>query len=41
MQLEDWKKILLKTSNSLENAIKALHTGGLQIALVVDSKGKL
>ena len=39
--MEDWKKIILKTSDSLENAIKVLHSGGLQIALVVDKKGKL
>jgi dTDP-glucose pyrophosphorylase/predicted transcriptional regulator len=39
--LKDWSKILLKTSDSLEKAIKVLHVGGLQIALVVDNKGKL
>jgi dTDP-glucose pyrophosphorylase len=39
--LEDWSKILLKSSDSLENAIQVLHRGGLQIALVVDNIGKL
>ena len=39
--MEDWTKILLKSSDSLESAIKVLHVGGLQIALVVDNKGKL
>ena len=39
--MKDWSEILLKTSDSLENAIKVLHAGGLQIALVVDNKGKL
>ena len=39
--MKDWSEILLKTSDSLENAIKVLHVGGLQIALVVDNKGKL
>jgi len=39
--LEDWSKILLKSSDSLEKAIKVLHGGGLQIALISDKKGKL
>jgi len=39
--LKDLSKIFLKTSDSLESAIKVLHVGGLQIALVIDSKGKL
>ena len=39
--MKDWSEILLKISDSLENAIKVLHVGGLQIALVVDNKGKL
>ena len=39
--MEDWSKILLKSSDSLEKAIKVLHNGGLQIALISDKKGKL
>jgi len=39
--LKDWSEILIKTSDSLEDAVKVLHVGGLQIALVVDNKGKL
>ena len=39
--MKDLSKIFLKTSDSLESAIKVLHVGGLQIALVIDSKGKL
>ena len=39
--MEDWSKILLKSSDSLEKAIKVLHDGGLQIALISDKKGKL
>jgi len=41
MELKDWTKVLLKSSDSLENAIQTLHLGGLQIALVVDNAGKL
>jgi len=39
--MKDWSKVTLKTSDSLETAIKVLHDGGLQIALVVDKNGKL
>ena len=39
--MTDWSKVTLKTSDSLETAIQVLHDGGLQIALVVDKKGKL
>ena len=39
--MEDWLKILLMSSDSLEKAIKVLHDGGLQIALISDKKGKL
>ena len=39
--MKDWTKVLLKSSNSLENAIQVLHLGGLQIALVIDNAGKL
>jgi dTDP-glucose pyrophosphorylase len=39
--LEDWSEVLLKTSDSLEDAIKVLHVGGLRVSLVVDNKGKL
>jgi len=39
--LKDWSEVTLKTSDSLETAIKVLHAGDLQIALVVDNKGRL
>ena len=39
--MKDWSEVILKTSDSLETAIKVLHAGGLQIALVTDKKGKL
>ena len=39
--MKDWSEVTLKTSDSLETAIKVLHTGGLQIALVVDKNGEL
>ena len=39
--MKDWSEITIKTSDSLENAIKVLHDGGLQIALVVDKNGGL
>jgi dTDP-glucose pyrophosphorylase len=39
--LEDWSKVLLKPSDSLEKAINVIHKGGLLIALVIDEKGKL
>ena len=39
--MNNWSEITLKTSDSLESAIEVLHAGGLQIALVVDNKGKL
>ena len=39
--MKNWSKVTLKTSDSLETTIKILHSGGLQIALVVDNKGKL
>ena len=39
--MKDWTKVTLKTSDSLETAIKVLHEVGLQIALVIDKKGKL
>ena len=39
--MKDWSEVILKTSDSLETAIKVLHNGGLQIALVADKKGKL
>jgi CBS domain-containing protein len=39
--LKNWTKILIKPSDVLETAIKVLHAGGLQIALVTDKKGKL
>jgi len=39
--LKDWSEVTLKLSDSLETAIKVLHAGGLQIALVTDKKGKL
>ena len=39
--MKDWSEIILKTSDSLETVIKVLHAGRLQIALVVDKKGRL
>ena len=39
--MKDWSEVTLKTSDALETAIKVLHAGGLQIALVLDNKGKL
>ena len=39
--MKDWSEVILKTSDPLERAIKVLHAGGLQIALVADKKGKL
>ena len=39
--MKDWSEVTLKTSDSLETAIKVLHAGDLQIALVVDNKGRL
>ena len=39
--MKDWSEVTLKISDSLETAIKVLQDGGLQIALVVDKKGKL
>jgi len=39
--LEDCSEILLKTSDSIEDAIKVLNSKGLRIALVVDNKDKL
>lgn len=39
--MEEWSKILLKSSDSLEVAINVLHMGGLQIALVVNNNRKL
>ena len=38
--MKDWSEVTLKTSDSLETAIKVLHAGGLQIALVVDKNGR-
>ena len=39
--MKDWSEITLKALDSLESAIKVLHTGGLRVALVVDDNGKL
>jgi len=39
--LKSWKEILLKPSDTLEYAIKVLHSGGVRIALVVDSDTNL
>jgi len=39
--LKDWSAITLKTSNSLEDAIRVLDSGGLRVALVVNKQGKL
>jgi len=37
----NWKQILLKPDNTLEEAIKTLHEGGCRITLIVDDDGKL
>ena len=39
--MKDWSKVTLKTSDSLKTAIKVIHVGQLQIALVVDNNGGL
>ncbi len=39
--MKNWKKILLKPTNSIETTIQVLHSGGIRIALVVDSNNKL
>jgi len=39
--MSDWKKILLDSTESLENSIKVLHEGGYRIALVVDDCKRL
>jgi len=39
--MKDWSEITLKVSDTLESSIRVLHAGGLQVALVVDSKKKL
>jgi len=39
--LKDWKEILLKPTDSLEDAIQVIHYGGARIALVVDGNTKL
>ena len=39
--MEDWTRILIKPSDTLEDAIKALHSGGARIVLVVDENTKL
>ena len=37
----NWKQILLKPDNTLEEAIKTLHEGGCRITLIIDDDGKL
>jgi dTDP-glucose pyrophosphorylase len=37
----DWKKILIRSNDSLETAIEVLHKGGCRIALVTDTHNKL
>ena len=39
--MKDWKKILLKPTDTLETAIKVLHVGGMRIALVATEKYEL
>jgi len=36
--LEDWSEVLLKTSDSLEDAVKVLHVGGLRFLLLLITK---
>ncbi len=39
--MTDWKKILIRSNDSLETAIEVLHKGGCRIALVTDTHNKL
>jgi dTDP-glucose pyrophosphorylase len=39
--LNNWSKVAIHLSDTLEIAIKVLHSGGLRVALVVDERGKL
>lgn len=39
--MKNWSEVRLNIKDTLETAIRTLHDGGLQIALVVDDKDKL
>ncbi len=39
--MNDWIKVSLKISDSLEKAISVLHHGGMQVAIVIDNKNML
>tara|TARA_B110000008_G_C16957362_1_gene558750 strand:- start:588 stop:1634 length:1047 start_codon:yes stop_codon:yes gene_type:complete len=39
--VNDWRKVLLKPTDSLEHAIRILHEGGCRIALVADNHDRL
>jgi dTDP-glucose pyrophosphorylase len=39
--MKNWSEVLLNTKHSLKESIDILHSGGLRIALVVDSDNKL
>jgi len=39
--LKDWTEILLNPTDTLETSIQVLHSGGIRIALVVDSNTRL
>ena len=39
--MNDWRKVLLKPTDSLEHAIRILHEGGCRIALVADNHDRL
>src|SRR5262249_3472366 len=38
---ERWKKAVLTPDQTMEDALKAINAGGLRIAFVVDSSGKI
>ena len=39
--MKDWIKILLKPTDTIETAIRVLHSGGARIALIVDENRRL
>lgn len=39
--MNDWRKVLIKPTDSLEHAIRTLHEGGFRIALVADNHDRL
>ena len=39
--MKEWNEILVSKSDSMQNAIKIMHTGGWQVALVIDDNKRL